>query len=205
MDLTITPPPGYSAVPDARWTWADPRCEHCHGSGTVWHTVYEHDLYGWEYDPEEVIPLYREPDDCDCVWSPDDDVLEELDRQYRSWGNADRARDAWEGIARALGPRRSGGWYWCGYWRAGYTVVSINYSFHDGDPASPAWQMTVQWDDGHRTTHCTAWDYDRDSCDRPAAPRPAPGPAPELRPAPQAFTSRRGLRSLLTSWFRSRR
>jgi hypothetical protein len=206
MDLTITPPPGYSAVPDARWTWADPRCERCHGSGTVWHTVYEHDLDGREYDPEEVIPLYREPDDCDCVWTPDVDVLDELGRRYRSWGNADRARDAWEGIAQAIGPRRPGGWYWCGYWRTGYTVVSIDYSFHDGDPASPTWQITVKWDDGRRTTHCTPWDSSRDSCHRPPAPHPGPAPVPpELRFSSPASASGRGLRSLLASWFQPRR
>ncbi|WP_121392866.1 hypothetical protein [Actinokineospora cianjurensis] len=166
--------------------------------------MYEHDIYGWEYDPEEVIPLYREPDDCDCVWTPDVDVLEELSRRYRSWGNADRARDAWEGIAQAIGPRRPGGWYWCGYWRTGYTVVSIDYSFYDGDPASPAWQMTVQWDDGHRTTHFTAWDHGRDSCHRAPARHPGPAPVPpELRSSAPA--SSRGLWSLLTSWFQPRR
>lgn len=181
MDLALTPPHGYHAVAHARWTWADPHCRICDGTGVVWADV-------WDRAIDDSAPLYREDNDCGCVWTPEPDVLEELDRRYRSRGNPDRARDAWKGIERALGPRRVGGWYWSGYWRTGYTVVSIDYSFHDGDPASPSWAITVRWDEGHRSTHCTPWDERRDSCHRPPAHHPGPAltlpiSAGGLRPA----------------------
>jgi hypothetical protein len=63
-------------------------------------------------------------------------------------------------LARAIGPQEVGGRYMCGYWRNGYTVVSI-----DTAPSRIAWSewsITVRWDDGRETTHCTAWDASRD-------------------------------------------
>lgn len=199
MDLTITPPHGYQEVAHARWMWADPGCDRCDGTGIVWTDVWDHGI-------NEYAPLCREDNDCDCVWTPDEDVLEELDRRYQSRGNPDRARDAWESIAKALGPRRPGGWYWSRYWRAGYTVVSIDYSFHDGDPASPSWTITVRWDDGHHTTHCTPWDFSQDSCDRPPARHPGPSPvAPDLHSAAPVAASGRGMWSRLMSGLRSHR
>jgi hypothetical protein len=197
MDLTITPPDGYHMVADAQWAWADPNCAHCKGTGTIWTDV-------WDLEINECVPINREPDDCECVWTPDDDVLEELNERYLSEGNSARARDAWEGIARAIGPRRSGGRYWCGCWCAGYTVVSITYSFHGGDPARPSWEMTVRWDDGHHTTHSAPWDYSRDCCTRSAARVPSPAPVlPKLRAAMSAAASRRSWWSRLKSRLRS--
>lgn len=189
-DLTITPPHGYRKVAYGPWTWADAGCDDCDGTGIVWTTVRD-----------DGVPLYREDSDCACVWTPDEDV-DELNRRYQSWGSPDRARDAWERIAEALGPRRPGGWYWSGYWYTGYTVVSISYTFHDGDPASPSWKITVQWDAGHRTTHHTPWDARGDSCHRPSDRWPGPAPVPpELR-----FTATSGSRwARLTSCLRRRR
>ncbi|RAS59503.1 hypothetical protein C8D87_114115 [Lentzea atacamensis] len=202
-DLTITPPDGYCKVEHARWTWADPGCGHCRGTGLLWTPV-------WDRRINPYTPLHEEDNDCGCVWSPAPEVLEELCARYQSWGNAERARDAWEGIARAVGPREPGLRYRCGYWGTGYTVVSIDYDFHDDDPASPSWQMTVLWDDGRRTTHCTPWDSSRDSiqdsCDRPPAQHPGPAPVPpELLSTSPAPAGLRSLSSLLASLLRLRR
>jgi hypothetical protein len=49
------------------------------------------------------------------------------------------------------GPRVVGGVYRCAYWGDTYTVIRAD-----------AATMTVQWSDGHKTTHCTAWER-RDS------------------------------------------
>lgn len=190
MDLTITPPPGYHEV--ERLVWADPGCGSCDGTGIVWIDV-------WDRDLNEYAPLYREDTDCDCVWTPKAEVMEELDKRYRAWGSPERARDAWERVLTAIGPRRPGRWYWCGYSRAGYTVLSINYSFYNGDPSSPAWEITVRWDDGRRVTHCTPWDPSRDSCQRPTAQHTGSAPVPpELRYSSLNSASRRWWTRLLS-------
>jgi hypothetical protein len=61
-------------------------------------------------------------------------------------------------FAREIGPQRVGGRYYCGYWGKEYDVLDI-----DTDrTAWPAWQITIRWEDGRETSHCTAWDADRD-------------------------------------------
>jgi len=55
-------------------------------------------------------------------------------------------------------PRRIGGRYWSGYWQSVYTVTGI-------DDRHGWWGerlLTVQWPDGHSTTHSTPWDERRD-------------------------------------------
>ena len=66
-----------------------------------------------------------------------------------------------------IGPRVAGGTCRCGYWQDTYTVVSIDDKPLCGSPN----RMTVEWSDGHRTTHCTSWDAKRDSI--------VAGPAPD--------------------------
>lgn len=193
------PPPGYREVEHARWTWANPDCRRCGGTGLVWTNVWDRDVY-------EYGPLYREDNDCGCVWTPDQDTLAALDAQYRSWGNPDRARENWQGIAHGLGPRRPGGRYWCGYWRTGYTVVAIHYTFTDGDPASPMWSITVQWDDGRHGTHFTPWNWSLDGQQRPQADHPgAAPPPPELQADSEASGAPREPRRARRFWHRWRR
>lgn len=60
-------------------------------------------------------------------------------------------------LKNVIGPRVVGGMYRSGYWRRNYTVTAIEIT--DGT----AWSMTVQWEDGDTTTHCTAWDRKRDA------------------------------------------
>jgi hypothetical protein len=63
-------------------------------------------------------------------------------------------------VAQAIGPRRVGGRYSNGYWKSAYTVLAI-----DAGPREswPDWEITVQYDDLETpTTHCTAWDPQRD-------------------------------------------
>jgi hypothetical protein len=52
-----------------------------------------------------------------------------------------------------VGPRVVGGQYLSHYWGTTYTVESIILDTGDWR----GWCMTVLWADGHRTTHCTAW------------------------------------------------
>lgn len=52
----------------------------------------------------------------------------------------DESPTAWHG------PRVVGGVYVSSYWGDTYTVLRA-----DAD------SMSVQWSDGHQTTHCTAW------------------------------------------------
>ena len=55
---------------------------------------------------------------------------------------------------KVVGPQVVGGLYFCGYWHREYTVTAIEYK--DGWEGT---SITVRWeDDGHTTTHCTAWD-----------------------------------------------
>jgi hypothetical protein len=54
-----------------------------------------------------------------------------------------------------IGPRKEGGRYFNGYWGEEYTVTEIG-------PSGPGQMMTVEWRDGHQTTHCTPWDQRRD-------------------------------------------
>lgn len=56
-----------------------------------------------------------------------------------------------------VGPRRVGGRYFNGYWQQGYEVVAIGAEIPWAD-----WSITVLWDDGRTTTHCTAWEPKRD-------------------------------------------
>jgi len=58
------------------------------------------------------------------------------------------------GITGWVGPRKAGGTYYSGYWGDTYTVIVIV-----GDEPG---MMTVEWSDGRRSTHCTAWDERRD-------------------------------------------
>lgn len=55
----------------------------------------------------------------------------------------------------ALGPRKVGGRYLCGYWREEYTVTAIEWQH------GTAW-ITVEWTDGNTGTHCAPWDERRD-------------------------------------------
>lgn len=63
-------------------------------------------------------------------------------------------------IDEAIGPRKVGGRYRCAYWAQEYTVVAIQRTLPAGDWRR--WAITVEWADGHRTTHGTAWDPKRD-------------------------------------------
>ena len=47
-----------------------------------------------------------------------------------------------------IGPQKVGGVYYCGYWVQRYTVTAISFK--------PA-RISVRWDDGTESTHCTAW------------------------------------------------
>lgn len=64
-----------------------------------------------------------------------------------------------------VGPLRVGGRYFCGYWQDSYRVID----FRGGDDGSMT-RVRVQWSDGHKTVHCTAWDYRRDSVIEQAEP-----------------------------------
>ncbi|GAA2484854.1 hypothetical protein GCM10010406_21380 [Streptomyces thermolineatus] len=66
-------------------------------------------------------------------------------------------------FAKQVGPREINGVYLSGYQGETYTVLAIHY----GPDARRVtgwseWAVTVRWEDGHETTHCTAWDPDRD-------------------------------------------
>ena len=54
-------------------------------------------------------------------------------------------------------PRQVGGRYFCGYWRQEYTVLAMEL-----EPLGVYGRWTVEWADGHRTTHSTAWDWRHD-------------------------------------------
>lgn len=66
-----------------------------------------------------------------------------------------RARAAMN--ARNIGPQVPGGRYLCGYWQQEYTVLAIASLTDDSTPV-----FTVQWADGRKGSHCTAWDARRD-------------------------------------------
>lgn len=55
-----------------------------------------------------------------------------------------------------IGPRKAGGRYFCGYWKQEYDVLSV------ADNGRAGWRMTVRWEDGRETSHCTSWDAARD-------------------------------------------
>ncbi|MEY8042615.1 hypothetical protein AB8O55_24685 [Saccharopolyspora cebuensis] len=140
-------------------------------------------------------PTLRFPQPCDCLWTPEDELVEaphehdpreaEVDRQRR------RVELAWDRIAAEIGPRQVGGRYWNGYWRRGYLVESIAITFTDGDLACPRWSITVLWDSGDRTTHCTRWNPDLGDSTSPPPRRPGPAPQPpELRTRVPRRTSR---------------
>lgn len=67
-------------------------------------------------------------------------------------------RDEW--IDQQIGPQRVGGRYRSAYWGEEYEVLEINRNTDVG------WQMTVRWDDGRVTMHCTAWE-ENDTVVRP--------------------------------------
>ena len=52
-----------------------------------------------------------------------------------------------------LGPQVPGGRYFCSYWRKEYTVLFIDWTTN-----RDSWLMTVKWEDGRISRHCTAWD-----------------------------------------------
>lgn len=61
-------------------------------------------------------------------------------------------------IAGQIGPQQVGGRYYNAYWGQTYEVLAI-----DDQPDSwGPWEITVRWDDGRDTTHCTAWDPEHD-------------------------------------------
>lgn len=85
----------------------------------------------------------------------------------------------------ALGPRRTGGRYYSGYWAEEYTVLAVGADDFGG------WSVTVATDDelkaGTSRTHCTAWDDDRDRVIR--QPRITTLASPDLagdKPVPTA-------------------
>ena len=53
-------------------------------------------------------------------------------------------------------PRKVGGEYYNGYWRKKYTVVKMTRS------ESGVLRFVVEWEDGTRGSHCTAWDHKND-------------------------------------------
>lgn len=56
-----------------------------------------------------------------------------------------------------IDPREVTGTYWSAYWRREYKVLGITrYPNHDMRTIS------VEWQDGTRTTHQTPWDWQRD-------------------------------------------
>ena len=67
-------------------------------------------------------------------------------------------------FAEPIGPRQIGGTYFCGYWAEAYTVVGLVtlVRFRQGKCEPYNWAIRVQWEDGHCTTHSTAWDPARD-------------------------------------------
>lgn len=64
-----------------------------------------------------------------------------------------------DSVTQAIGPRRVGGRYYCGYWGLAYTVTAL---WRESEGPGP-WEIVVRWDDGRSTRHATAWDarYDR--------------------------------------------
>ncbi|HET6285738.1 MAG TPA: hypothetical protein VFG15_03170 [Amycolatopsis sp.] len=166
-NLAITPPAGYSET-RMRGLWALAGCGCCGGGGE--YLVNDSEDAGEPWDPEEGPLLYPQP--CDCLWSPPREVLRAHEAaQTRVRLHRERMQD----VRAAIGPRHVGGCYESGYWRRWYLVERIEIRFRDGDLTEPSWSMTVRWEDGHRTTHCTRWDPNFDG--KPEAPRQA-GPAP---------------------------
>lgn len=55
--------------------------------------------------------------------------------------------------AKPFGGHEVGKTYHCAYWGRKYTVLEAqNVDDWRG------WEVTVQWEDGHQTTHCTPLD-----------------------------------------------
>lgn len=67
-----------------------------------------------------------------------------------------------EWITTQIGPRVVGGRYRSGYGGTAYEVLAI-----ERGPRRlgtwPVWDITVRYDDGRQTTHCTSWDASRDT------------------------------------------
>lgn len=55
------------------------------------------------------------------------------------------------GWGKGKDPRVVGGTYRSGYWKKNYKVLSRRGQW-----------LHVEWEDGTKTTHCTAWDSRRD-------------------------------------------
>lgn len=61
-------------------------------------------------------------------------------------------------FAREIGPHKVGGRYYNGYWGQEYEVLSLETDTGDWR----GWEITVRWEDGRTTSHCTAWEPKRD-------------------------------------------
>lgn len=61
-------------------------------------------------------------------------------------------------------------------------MVIVRITCEDGDFTRSIWSMTVQWDDGHRTTHCTPWNPALGDGQLPSPSPPSSAPRP---PEPQ--------------------
>lgn len=60
------------------------------------------------------------------------------------------------------GPQVAGGRYRNGYWGEEYDVLAVHLG-REGNPIPWSnWSVTVRWENGRITTHCTAWDARRD-------------------------------------------
>ncbi|MEU0032057.1 P-loop ATPase [Streptomyces sp. NPDC006335] len=113
-----------------------------------------HDAEGWKlHDDGTRVHRYdctiHDGDGCDghcgpAAAGPDDET--------------DAGDEDTDWIANQVGPRKVGGRYYNGYWGQEYEVLSID----DKPDGWGPWGMTVLWDDGRKTTHCTAWDPKRD-------------------------------------------
>lgn len=64
-------------------------------------------------------------------------------------------------ISEEIGPRVEGGTYFNSYVGQRYTVLTIHRT-QGTDRPSYGWSITVRWEDGRESTHCTRWDRKRD-------------------------------------------
>ncbi|MBE1493195.1 hypothetical protein H4696_000295 [Amycolatopsis lexingtonensis] len=168
---TIHVPEGYRTT-HLRRLWALAGCRECGGNGE--YPVSDDTDQPWDSNDSAV--WYPQP--CDCLWSPPPEDLRTLDAAH---ARLQRHRERMREVFDAIGPRRVGDTYWCGYWHRWYLVESIEIRFRDGDLTAPTWSITARWASGERGTHHTPWDPRCDSTSIPARlPGPAPAP-PELR------------------------
>jgi hypothetical protein len=118
------------------------------------HDAGPHDAEGWKlHDDGTRVHRYtctiHDGQGCDghCGPAPADPVEETVDEEEDA---------GW--IDNQVGPRKVGGRYYNGYWGQEYEVLKID----DNPDSWGPWEMTVLWDDGRETTHCTGWDPKRD-------------------------------------------